>query len=89
MADGKLETILKGHHTAIFDVGWSPDDRRIASSELLGLIKIWEPRTGNQVLTIPAHQSKVLAPIAWGPDGNRLLSGSDYSMKVWDGTPEH
>jgi WD40 repeat protein len=71
------------HAQALLGVAVSPDGERIASSSLDGIIKIWDAKTGQELLTIPAHKSLVWS-IAFSPDGQSLVSGSwDKTVKVW------
>jgi WD40 repeat protein len=46
--------------------------------------KVWDAKTGAEVLTLKGHTSSVTAA-SWSPDGSRLLTGSwDQTAKVWD-----
>lgn len=62
--------------------GWSPDDRRIATSRD-NLIRIWDPNTGELLATLAGHQISVDS-LAWSPDGRKLLSGGADRMILWD-----
>jgi WD40 repeat protein len=79
-------------------VAFSPDGRSVASGsvapsvnplnpkELRGVVRIWNPDTGADVLTF-AEQIGVVLSIAYSPDGKRIASSSindDNSFVVWD-----
>ena len=72
-------------------MSWSPDGRRLASGGDDGKIRIWDPATRKEVLTLEGHDRSSLGAIradpslAWSPDGHRLASaGLDGTAKVWD-----
>lgn len=70
-------------------VVFSPNGRRILTSHRADsypvfdtVIKLWDVASGQLILTIAAHSRRVLS-VAFSPDGNRLLSGSEDST-LWD-----
>ena len=47
-------------------------------------MKVWDSRTGAEVVTFRGHTGLV-STLAFSPDGKRLYSGSrDATVKVWD-----
>jgi WD40 repeat protein/serine/threonine protein kinase len=64
-------------------VAFSPDGKRILSAAGRE-IKIWDPATGANLMTIRGHASNVWS-VAFSPDGKRIVSGSlDGTVKLWD-----
>ena len=70
--------------TSLYCVAWSPDNTRLASSGRGSGVKVWDARTGTELLTLHGHTDLVYC-IGWSPDGRRLASASfDRSLKIWD-----
>jgi WD40 repeat protein/serine/threonine protein kinase len=72
------------HDAAVLCATFSPDGRRIASSDQDGWVKLWDGKTGENVLRFRAHQEHARS-VAFSPDGRRLATASwDGTIKVWD-----
>jgi WD40 repeat protein len=68
-------------------VAFSPDGRRIATAGLDQTIKIWDARTGDEVLTLRGHTDLVTC-LAFSADSHQLASASvDRTVRIWDATP--
>jgi hypothetical protein len=66
-------------------ISYSPDGSRIASASADGTIKVWDARSGAEMLTLRGHTGAVRS-ISYSPDGSRIASASaDGTIKVWDG----
>jgi hypothetical protein len=65
-------------------VAFSPDGARLASGSVDDTMKVWDARTGQELLSLQGHTVWVTS-VAFSPDGARLASGSeDHTVKVWD-----
>lgn len=71
-----------GHRKAVIGVAWSPDGKRIASSDGQS-VRVWDASTGQAQLTYRGHSSDVFQ-VAWSPDGSLIASASnDGTVQVW------
>jgi WD40 repeat protein len=58
------------------------------SSGKPGEVKVWDAKTGEEVLTLKGHTASVNG-VCFSPDGWRLATASDdRTVKVWNATPK-
>jgi WD40 repeat protein len=76
----------------VLKVVFTRDGQRLASAGGIykgrskwetGEITVWDPATGQRLLTFPGHPEGV-KDLDYSPDGNRLASLSADGVKVWD-----
>lgn len=83
MENWRVKFALRGHGSHIVDLGWSPEDRYIATASLDSTVMIWNADTGTPVTTLRAHSSFVKG-VAWDPIGTYLATQSeDKSVAIW------
>lgn len=65
-------------------VAFSPDGTSIAAPVDPAGVTIWDTQTGEEITTLEGHDP--LTTVAFSPDGNRLVAGSDQTLAppVWD-----
>jgi WD40 repeat protein len=65
-------------------LAFSPDGKRLATDGDDNELKVWDVKTGKELLVLKGHTGYVTA-VAFSPDGRRLASTSeDKTVKVWD-----
>jgi WD40 repeat protein len=85
---------LRGHAREVRSVCFSPDGRRIATGSWDSTVKVWDARTGRELLSLQGHTGGVNS-VCFSPDGKRLASASaghqvdgrwmrDGEVKLWD-----
>ncbi len=73
-------TLLHG----ISAMAFSPDGSRFVTGSRDGQVKLWEPSSCTELLTIQGHDAEING-IAWRFDGQQWVTvGDDGKIKVWD-----
>ncbi len=81
--EGCLQT-LTGHTSAVDAVAIAPDGLTAISASDDKTLKIWDIKTGKELLTLTGHTGSVSA-VAIAPDGKTAISASyDTTLKIWD-----
>ena len=89
-ADGKLRHKLTKHTDWITALAFSPDGKKLASSDRAGGIHLWDATGGGILLSLSEHKAAVRA-LAWRSDSKMLASGGEDGLLIWwdakDGWP--
>jgi WD40 repeat protein/tRNA A-37 threonylcarbamoyl transferase component Bud32 len=92
---GKELLTLKGHTgrlmegpgveiRAVQSVAVSKDDSRIVSGGSDNTVRVWDARSGKELLTLKGH-TNVVSSVVFSSDGGRIVSCShDRTVRVWD-----
>jgi WD40 repeat protein len=71
------------HSGTVWGVCFSPDGTRLATASEDRTAKVWDARTGQELLTLKGHTGAVHC-VCFSPDGTRLATASqDGTVKVW------
>jgi len=82
-SSGRLFFHRKHGHSAIHQIRWAVDSRRLAASTD-DAVRIWDALTGRGLLRCRGHLEAVWS-VSWSPDGRLLASGSaDRTIRIWD-----
>ena len=82
LGEDKPRAVLEGHHSAVVGLAFSPDGGLLATTSYDATVRLWNPRSGRQVLSTPG----VLGP--WfDRDGGRLAFADGTRLVVARVTP--
>ncbi|MBV9228076.1 MAG: serine/threonine protein kinase [Chloroflexi bacterium] len=79
----RKKMLYQGHAGPVNAVAWSPNSTLIASASEDATVQIWEPLSGQALLTYYGHVKGVKA-LTWSPDGTLIASaGLDGTIQIW------
>jgi WD40 repeat protein len=65
-------------------VGFSPDDRRLATGSTDSTVRVWDLATGRELAHLRGHRNEVIT-VRFSPDGRTLATAcADGTVKLWD-----
>lgn len=84
---GREELALFGHVGRVTGLGVSPDGRTYASGGANGEVRLWDARTGAELLALRRHTAPV-THLEFAAGGKLMVSAGDAQLAVWDARPE-
>ena len=89
---GRELVVVRGRHCVpsglcvVNRAVFSPDGSRIATTGWDASVRIFDATTGRQLRVLRGHAPGGLGtyPVAWSPDGARLLSTAADGTRIWD-----
>ena len=81
--DVRLISHLRGHTDFISHMEILPDESRIVTASDDGTVRLWEPETGNELLTLVEFDSPVVA-IDVSADGRYIVAASQNQVEIFD-----
>ncbi len=68
-------------------IALSPDETQIAIANVNGMINLWDPNSGEEILELPGHTDRI-NNLVYIPKSNLLASAShDHTVRIWDTFP--
>ncbi len=65
-------------------IALSPDETQIAIANVNGMINLWDPNSGEEILELPGHTDRI-NNLVYIPKSNLLASAShDHTVRIWD-----
>jgi eukaryotic-like serine/threonine-protein kinase len=81
-ADAQL-AVLSGHREIVFSAAYSPDGTHIVTASRDKTARIWDARTGAQLIVLHGHDRVTSA--MYSPDGMRIVTASfEGAARIWD-----
>jgi WD40 repeat protein len=75
---------LRGNHSGVSDVTFSPDGERVVAGIDDGTVWVWSLRDGAILHTFRGHEDAVNG-VSFSPDGTLVASASrDSTVRIWD-----
>ena len=81
------ELVRLAGHAEMETADFSPDGDLVATGSADGTAKVWDARSGLELLTLSASGG-ALGEVRFSPDGTTLITGGTGATRVWDVTPE-
>lgn len=79
--------MIHGDGDELRQLAFTPDGSALATAGKKGLIRLWDPATGQELLSVAAHRAQING-LAFSPDGSTLGSvAHDGSVRLWHTEP--
>lgn len=79
---------LRGHGGLVTSIGFERQGNRIATGSADQTVKLWDPQTSRELLTLKGHQDDV-SSVSFSYDGHTLMStGLDGKVILWFASKE-
>jgi WD40 repeat protein len=83
-ADGGKERASFPHPSGCTCLAFSPDGQTLASGDSNASVRLWDVRSGKELLRMKGHSGAVVR-VVFRPDGQALASASnDHTVRVWE-----
>ena len=77
--------ILEGHTSAVMDVVFSPDGKKLASASTDHTLRLWDVESAQPIGDALKGHTSWVTRVVFSPDGKKLASASwDDTLRLWD-----
>ena len=77
-----------GAEPYFYEVSWSPDGTRLATSSSSTTFALWNPRSGREIAEA-GGAGRAPDRLVWSPNGRRIATMQGTLVQVWDGETAH
>ncbi len=82
---GAQYPVLKGYKYEVNAIAFSPDGSRIITAGSDETARVWDAKTGAELLMLQYYNNRSLRSASFSPDGSRIVtSHGERTAKVWD-----
>ena len=86
---GEVVARLAGHSDGVGSLAFAPGGDRLATVDLGGAIRLWEPGTAQEILTLggatPNRDSRARGRIRFTADGRAIADLTPDGLRLWEG----
>src|SRR5205823_137182 len=76
---------LTGGTKRITGLAFSPDGKRLVSTSMENVARVWDAQTGEAVFALEGHSRFHIQAVACSPDGKHVATGGgDFTIRLWD-----
>ena len=82
--EGRPAQVLAAKGPAVTALGFSRDEKVLATGDAKGFVRFWDLSTGRVLRAFPAHEAAITS-VMFSPNGKLLLTASvDHEARIWN-----
>jgi WD40 repeat protein len=80
----RVPRTLRGHMVPVWSVAYDPTERKLVSTDEMGLIKVWDADTGAELATARGHSGSIWNLTFCPKSRCFATAGNDATVRLWD-----